>query len=311
MRIRLTTATIGTGGTHHDASRRPARAATQLAVTLAMLAATAGPAFAGQLTAGYRVFLSSTQNSEEVDTLDFCASGAGCAVVGNNPSARVLFDQDGQYAAARSRPGLLGVRAEAAWPASTFTPFFATAEASISDSFTLTGGDGAPDTIARLQFFIDGELDYTTNGLASMYTRVRLTGDGVFYSELFQANASAAGTVIDVGDWGVLGPESSQLGTPFGLFDLYVRLPIGKAITFDWILGVEASPDPGANDGRSGTAAARLDQTAGWLGIDFLDGNLQPVTGIQLVSTGGYDWSTATVVPVPPAAWLLMSGLAG
>jgi hypothetical protein len=38
-----------------------------------------------------------------------------------------------------------------------------------------------------LQFFIDGELDYTTNGIASMSTRVRLTGDDVFYSELFQA----------------------------------------------------------------------------------------------------------------------------
>lgn len=115
--------------------------------------------------------------------------------------------------------------------------------------------------------------------------------------------------MIDVGDWGVLGPESSQLGTPFGLFDLYVRLPIDTVITLDWILGVNASPNPGANDGRSGTAAARLDQTATWLGIDFLDGNLQPVTGIQLTSTGGYDWSTATVVPAPAAGWLLLSGV--
>lgn len=290
---------------------RSARRLALLTVTLAGLVAASSGTQAAQLSAGYRVFLSSSNNSEEIQVVDDWCVGGGCAVVGGLPQASVLYDQQGQYARAVATPGLMRVRAEAAWPEFTFTPFFATSESSISDTFTLVAPDASPDTIARLRFFINGDLDYTTNGYAAMYTRVRLTGQALFNSYLFQASNSAAGQVITVNDWGLLGPESSQLGDPFGLFELYVRLPFGTPIQIDWILGVDASPNPPNFDEQPGTAAARLDQTAGWLGIDFLDSDYLPLAGVKLDSEGGYDWSTATVVPLPGAAWLFLSALAG
>ena len=268
-----------------------------------------GVAQGAQLSAAYRVYLSSANNSDAADTVNWCASGVGCVVVGSNPQASVLYDQQGQYASVVAAPGVMRVRTEAAWPGFTFTPFFSTAEAIISDTFTLTAPDESQNTIAKLRFYINGSLDYTTNGYASLSTRITLTGDGLFNSYLFRASNSAAGQVIEVNDWGLLGPGSSQLGDPFGLFELYVRLPFNTPIRIDWILGADASPNPPNFDEQPGTAAARLDQTAGWLGIDFLDGSLQPFDGVELFSEGGYDWSTATVVPLPGAAWLMLSAL--
>lgn len=283
-----------------------------LALVLLIAGASAGPdtAHAAQLNASYRVYLSAANNSDGSDSVDWCASGVGCVVVGSGPQASVLYDQQGQYARAVATPGLIRLRAESAWPGFTFTPFFSTVEASISDTFTLTAADDTQDTIARLRFYINGSLDYTTNGYAAMSTRVQLIGDGLFHSYLFSASNSAAGLVVNVNEWGLLGPGSSQLGDPFGLFELYVRLPIGTPIQLDWILGADASPSPPNFDEQPGTAAARLDQTAGWLGIDFLDSSYLPLDGVLLASEGGYDWSTATVVPLPGAAWLLLSALA-
>lgn len=294
---------------NNNAQSRLARTLALMGLVLAGAAAGPDTAQASQLSASYRVFLSPANNSEGSDSVDWCASGVGCVVVGSGPQASVLYDQQGQYAGAVAAPGLIRLRAESAWPGFTFTPFFSTVEASISDTFTLTATDDAQNTIARLRFFINGSLDYTTNGYAAMFTRIRLSGAGLFNSYLFSASNSAAGLVVNVDDWGLLGPESSQLGDPFGLFELYVRLPIGTPIQMDWILGADASPKPPNFDEQPGTAAARLDQTAGWLGIDFLDGNLLPLDGVLLTSAGGYDWSTATIVPLPGAAWLLLSAL--
>lgn len=57
-----------------------------------------------------------------------------------------------------------------------------------------------------------------------------------------------------------------------------------------------------------GECAANLGQSAYWQGMTVLDGDGEPIPGMQIVSASGIDWLTAsplTPVPVPAVGWLI------
>lgn len=265
------------------------------------------------LTTAYRVFLSSTNNAEDTSVVAWCGSDdTGCAVVGGGPQSSVLYDQQGQLARSVATSGVLKARTDAAWPAYTVSgPFFATAYAQLTDTITVDPGPeeaGATSTLARFRLLLDGELSFTTNGVAELELQLRLQAPGQSWFARFIARDDQDGLTIDSGSWLDFGFGS--VGDPFGTFEYYQRLPTNVPIEVTWTLFATASTPANNADTRPGSASVRLDQSATWLGLDIIDGNFDPLAGAVVTSASGFNWQSPMPIPLPGSAWLLLGGLA-
>lgn len=264
------------------------------------------------LTTAYRVFLSSTNNAEDTSVVPWCGSNdAGCTVVGGGPQSSVLYDQQGQLALGVATSGVLQARADAAWPVATVSgPFFATAYAQLTDTITVDPGldAGATSALLRFRLLLDGELSFTTNGVAELELQLRLQAPGQSWFARFLARDSEAGLSIDAASWLDFGFGS--VGDPFGTFEYYQRLPTNVPIEVTWTLLATASTPANNADTRAGSASVRLDQSATWLGLDIIDGNFDPLAGAVVTSASGFNWQSPTPIPLPGTAWLLLGGAA-
>jgi hypothetical protein len=266
--------------------------------------------------------LSTAQRASDNDTWVCGSSGPSespCFTDGA-AQASVSFDQWGHQAGASATPGTLRAWASAEWPDLTSTPRFATAQAQIVDVITLRHPDLDPaledrsGTLLRVRYSVDGELNFSNAGTAAFTTIFSASaGSAWFEAPRFVGRRDAQGTVstgfgaFDEYQW----PPAST-GNPFGLFETYVRMPFNAPITLTWTLLASAGQLPEIFV-TAGSAQARLDHTAVFLGIDIMesdgDGVLRRLDGATIHSASGYDWAS----PVPGASdgLAVRSGAAG
>lgn len=271
-----------------------------------------------EFTASYGVYPSFDLRTSDFDSgIWTCDSGSVCSVVGGADQIAVQYDQSGYIARAVAAPGTLRARADAEWPASIVEPRFAWAEATLTDTLTLTHPDIDPSlqnigTRLRIRFRVDGDLAFTGAGTADFHTLFTAqAGSSWFHASRFEALYNADGLLTTgTGGFDEFAYPAGTTGSPFGLFETYAWMPYNQPINILWTLGAGASLLP-EDYGSAGTAQARLDNTAMFLGMDIMEfdafGNLIPVDGARISSTSGYNW--ASPVPLPASAWLLLSGL--
>lgn len=273
---------------------------------------------AEELRAGYGVYLSSGQSAWDDDVTSYCLT-AGCAGI-TPPQASVLFDQWGHYASAVATPGILKARAHADWPDHIHSPRFAWAEAGLTDTITLSHPDipsylKTVGTWLQMKFSVSGELDYTGSGQAgfSVYLSAQaLESSWFFHGARFVATLDAGGlTTAGSGGFDDDAWPTGSTGSPFGVFETYAWMPYNQPIRLTWDLSADAALPPSAY-GTAGSASARLDHTATFLGMRVVEwdglGGMRPVEGASILAASGYDY--AMPIPLPAPLWLMLSGLA-
>lgn len=275
---------------------------------------------APELSAAFDVFLSLAQRASDNDTWVCGSSGPSESPCFRDGAAQasVSFDQWGHQAGASATPGTLRAWAHAEWPDQTSTARFATAQAQIVDIITLRHPNLDPawedriGTRLRVRYSVNGELNFSNAGTAAFTTIFSASaGSAWFEGARFVGRRDAQGTVsagfgaFDEYQW-----PPAITGNPFGLFETYVRMPFNAPITLTWTLLADAGLLP-QSYGTAGSAQARLDHTAVFLGIDIMesdgDGVLRRLDGATIHSASGYDW--ASPVPAPATAWLFAAGL--
>ena len=102
-------------------------------------------------------------------------------------------------------------------------------------------------------------------------------------------------------------------GDATGLLSFTIEAAFGTEILLTTVLEVGSQLNFGANSaGALATATADFANTVVWSGIQSValpDGTV--VTDWSTVSGSGFDYGSATVIPVPAAAWLFGSALLG
>jgi len=271
-----------------------------------------------EFTVQYGVHPSFELRTDDFDSGSWaCGNGSVCSVVGGANQIAVEYDQSGYVARAVAAPGTLRARADAEWP-DTNGPRFAWAEATLTDTLTLTHPDLDPSqqnvgAWLRIRFRVDGDLDFTGAGTADFHALFTArAGDTAFHAARFEATYNADGLqTTATGGFDEFASPAGTTGHPFGIFGTYAGIPYNQPISILWAIGAGASLLP-EDYGSAGTAHARLDHTAVFIGMDIMDldefGNLSLVDGARITSASGYDW--ASPVPLPASVWLLLSGLA-
>lgn len=273
-----------------------------------------------EFTASYGVYPSFDLRTSDSDSgIWTCGSGSVCSVVGGTDQISVQYDQSGYIARAVAAPGALRARADAEWPDFIAEPRFAWAEASLTDTLTLTHPDIDPSlqnigTRLRIRFRVDGDLAFTGAGTADFLALFTAqAGSSGFHASRFEAVYNADGLLTTgTGGFDAFAWPAGTTGSPFGIFETYAWMPYNQPIDILWALGAGASLLPeDYGSASAGTAHARLDNTAVFLGMDIMEfdefGSLRPVDGARISSTSGYNW--ASPVPLPASVWLLLSGL--
>lgn len=170
--------------------------------------------------------------------------------------------------------------------------------------------------LARVEYALDvsGLLDVAVvaegTPLAGAFSNWRLTSGCanilLCAQTSYQGFASfASGVLVPSGD--STGLLSFVIEVPFGTtFDLLTSLVLTNQLLFgSQLTGVGV-------EGVSGSASADFTNTVVWGGmqsVTLTDGTV--VTDWTTSSGSGFDYGSASVIPVPAAAWLLGSGLLG
>lgn len=173
--------------------------------------------------------------------------------------------------------------------------YFARAVGTAVDTMTITGGSGTGSL--QMTWTVTGGTVASSHASASMGISVSSSG--------------AAGSGLD--GFGSTGPIYGG-----GTYSLTNGLPF----VFGSPLTLTTSSTVNANAGYdrynppatfSGTATASFDHTAILTGIEAFDQYGDPIKNLSITSESGTHYPIANVaaVPLPAAAWLLISGLSG
>lgn len=226
-------------------------------------------------------------------------SGLSLGVSQGSSSASIVVD-----------PGRLRLRAESTWPGGVSSE----AVIELTDTFILTSiappGAGVVGAYLSASLSVSGALAQS-NGEATWRSTALLSAP-VYRSSGFAIVQPWSEADVTGRESATFGPAGPPLPTTFstttpalsqytGFF--LVGEPVSVRLTFGATAGC-------FDCSSAGFARASLEDTLVWLGITARDENGNIIEGLSFISESGIDWGNPpAVIPLPGAAWLLLSAL--
>jgi hypothetical protein len=259
----------------------------------------------------YPVYDGAAPNSEDIASGSTGPQSATSSISGGGNSTYGLWSSASSSDATASY-GVLGVAAStsASGGGDANTLRGAVAYADSTETFNVTGGTGT--ALFRATYTVDGS--WSASGAASLDLELiyRVNGGPATIAYRIQGNGSP-GIYFD-GGWpyypsGYVGTLPGLTVTPnsvTGSTDISFAFAFTLGTAFDLTTGLYAAAVPGG-----GTTSGTIDflSTARLTGIDIIQGS-SSLSGFSIQSGSGTQYTAqGAVVPLPPAIWMLGSGL--